>query len=321
MIRPYALRRLLEMVPTLLGVIAITFIVVHAAPGDPVVVLAGEGADAEQVAALREKFGLDDTLPEQFVRYMGNLGRGDLGTSLVRGKSVVSVIGERLPATVLLTGTAVVLSSVIGLVVGAATAGRANSRTDRAGGLATLIGYSVPAFWLGQVALLVLGLRLGLFPVQGMTDARSVETGMGRMLDIAHHLALPAVVLSVSEVALVARLTRSNVMGELAQPYVRTARAIGLARRRIVFRHALPNALLPVMTVIGSRFGALVSGAVLVETVFAWPGLGQLLVSSTRTRDYPVLLGMVLLTSASVILANLLTDLVYSRVDPRIRLA
>lgn len=321
MIWRYTLRRLLQLVPTLLGVIAITFVVVHAAPGDPIAALAGEGADVEHIRSLREKFALDAPLPEQFVRYVGNVARGDLGRSLVRGKSVAAVIGERVPATMVLTGSAVVLSSLGGLAVGALAAARANSPADRFADAATLIGYSVPAFWLGQLALLVFGLRLGLFPVQGMTDARSDATGVARLVDIAHHLVLPVLVLSVSEVALVARLTRSSLMSQLRESYVRTARAIGLDDRSIVMRQALPNALLPVMTVIGSRLGTLVSGAVLVETVFAWPGLGQLLVASTRARDYPVLLGLVLFTSASVILANLLTDLVYGRLDPRIHLA
>lgn len=317
----YALRRLVQLLPTVLGVLAITFVVIHAAPGDPVGALAGEGADEEQVAALRARFGLDEPLPHQFATYVSRVVRGDLGTSLVRGKAVSSVIGERLPATLLLTGTALLLSTLGGVLLGALAAARARTRSDTAINGATLLAYSIPAFWLAQVALLVLGLHLDLFPIQGMTTARTERTGIAHLLDIGHHLVLPATVLAVSEIALVARLTRSNIVDELGKPYVRTARALGSPHRRVVFRDALPNALLPVVTVVGSRIGSLVSGAVLVEIVFAWPGLGQLLVSATRTRDYPVLLGMVLVASLSVMLANLVTDLAYSRVDPRVQLA
>ncbi len=317
----YALRRLAQVVPTLVGVLVITFFVIHAAPGDPVVALAGEGADVEQVAAMRARFGLDRSLPVQFGAYAVRLAQGDLGTSIVRSQPVTSVIGERLPATLLLTGTAMVISTVGGIALGTLAARRPFARLDLGLNLSTLVGYSVPSFWLAQVALILLGLRAGIFPIQGMTNARLEQRGLPLYLDIAHHLALPALVLAASELALLTRLTRSKVVGELSKPYVRTARSMGVSGSRILVRHALPNALVPVVTVIGSRFGALVGGAVLVETVFAWPGLGQLLVAATRTRDYPVLLGMVLLASLSVMVANLASDLVAARVDPRIRLA
>lgn len=312
-----ALRRLASAVLAVVGIIIVTFVLIHAAPGDPAASLAGEGGDPAHIELLRAEFGLDRPLPQQFLTYAGTVVRGDLGTSLVRGRPVAEVIGERVPATLLLMGTALVLSSLGGVVLGALAARRPYGPLDVSVTTAGLVGYSVPAFWLAQLAVLALGLGAGLVPVQGMTDARAGHTGLAAAVDIAHHLVLPAAVLAFSELAIVARLARTNLIRVLDQDYVRTARGLGAPPSRVVLRHALPNALVPVVTVIGARFGTLFSGAVLVETVFAWPGLGQLLVSSTRTRDYPVLLGLVLLASFSVVCANLVTDLICGRIDPR----
>ncbi|MGH9182120.1 MAG: ABC transporter permease, partial [Acidimicrobiales bacterium] len=229
------------------------------------------------------------------------------------------VIGERLPPTLLLMGTALALSSLVGVALGALAARRPYRAFDLTLTTTGLVGYATPAFWLAQLAVLTLGLRAGLFPVQGMTDARAENAGVAHVLDVAHHLFLPAMVLAFSEIAIVARLARANLSRVLDQDYVRTARAGGVGTERVLSHHALRNALLPVVTVIGARIGTLFSGAVLVETVFAWPGLGQLLITSTRTRDYPVLLALVLLVSVSVVVANLVTDLVCARIDPRIR--
>lgn len=301
------------------GIIVVTFVLIHAAPGDPAAALAGEGGDPAHIELLRAKFGLDRPLPQQFVTYVGNVVRGDLGTSLVRGRPVAEVIGERVPATLLLMGTALALSSLGGVALGALAARRPYGPLDVTVTTAGLVGYAVPAFWLAQLAVLALGLGAGLVPVQGMTDARAGNTGLAAAADVARHLVLPAAVLAFSELAVVARLARTNLIHVLDQDYVRTARALGAPPSRVVLHHALPNALVPVVTVIGARFGTLFSGAVLVETVFAWPGLGQLLVSSTQTRDYPVLLGLVLLASLSVVCANLVSDLICGRIDPRVR--
>lgn len=301
------------------GIIVVTFVLIHAAPGDPAAALAGEGGDPAHIELLRAKFGLDRPLPQQFVTYVGNVVRGDLGTSLVRGRPVAEVVGERVPATLLLMGTALALSSLGGVALGALAARRPYGPLDVTVTTAGLVGYAVPAFWLAQLAVLALGLGAGLVPVQGMTDARAGNTGLAAAADVARHLVLPAAVLAFSELAVVARLARTNLIHVLDQDYVRTARALGAPPSRVVLHHALPNALVPVVTVIGARFGTLFSGAVLVETVFAWPGLGQLLVSSTQTRDYPVLLGLVLLASLSVVCANLVSDLICGRIDPRVR--
>jgi peptide/nickel transport system permease protein len=314
----YLLRRLAQILPTVAGLLVLTFCIIHLAPGDPVIALGGEHGDAAYYAFLRTRFGLDRPLPEQLLTYVTNVVRGDLGTSFVHGRSVAAVIGERLPATLLLALTALVLSSVAGVGLGALAARHRRRPADVTLNAAALLGYATPSFWLGQMALVALAVGTGLFPVQGMTDARNPQTGFGYVLDVLHHLALPALVLAVNELALTTRLVRTGLLEALGTDYVRAARAKGLPEG-LVIRHALRNVMLPVITVIGSRAGMFLSGAVLVEVVFAWPGLGRLLLSSLLARDYPVLLGMFLLISLCVILANLITDLAYAWLDPRIR--
>lgn len=314
----YFLRRVGQVLPTAAGILVLLFFVIHLAPGDPVLALAGEYGDAAYYAFIRAKFGLDRSLPEQLLIYLANVLRGDLGVSFVHGRPVVDVVAERLPATLLLMSTALAVSSAAGLVLGTLAARRAYRPADLALRTAALLGYATPSFWLAQVALLTLAVGTGLFPVQGMTDARQGWTGIMHLLDVLHHLALPALVLAANELALTTRLVRTGLLEAMGTDYVRTARAKGLPEN-LVLRHALHNVLLPVVTVIGGRVGMLCSGAVLVEAVFAWPGLGGLLISSVQTRDYPVLLGMFLLVSLAVILANVFTDLIYGWLDPRIR--
>ncbi len=316
----YVLRRLLQVLPAVAGIVVVTFVVVHLAPGDPVVALAGQSGDEAYYRFMRAKFGLDQPLPAQFLTYAGNLLTGDLGVSFVQGRPVSAVIGDRLPATLLLTLPALVLSSVAGILLGAVAARRPLGPVDVAVNGAALVGYATPSFWLAQLALLTLAFGAGLFPLQGMADAREATNGLARVADVAHHLVLPVLVLAAAQLAHVTRLTRSGVVREMAAGYVRTARSKGVGLRPVLARHALPNALLPVVTVIGARLGWLFSSAVLVEIVFAWPGLGQLLLTATQTRDYPVLLGLVLLVALTVVLANLLTDFAYGWIDPRIRL-
>ena len=314
----YLLWRLVQVVPAVAGILVVAFVVVHTAPGDPVLALAGEHGDAAYYALIRAKFGLDRPLPEQLVVYAGRAVSGDLGLSFVHGRPVAAVIAERLPATLLLIVTALVLSTTIGVVFGVLAARRAGHPSDLALRTGAVLTHAVPSFWLAQMAAIALALGTGWFPVQGLTDARRAFTGWRYALDVAHHLVLPALVLAAGELALTTRLTRTGVLEALATDYARTARAKGLPERGVI-RHALRNALLPIVTVIGGRAGLVVTGAVLVETVFAWPGLGQLLLSSIQTRDIPVLLGLFLLASLSVIAANLVTDLAYTWLDPRIR--
>lgn len=315
----YALRRVLQVPPALFGIVVLTFLLVHLAPGDPVLALAGESGDAAYYERMRERFGLDRPLPEQFAEYLSNVARGDLGVSYVHGRPVADVILERLPATLLLVCVALAISSLVGVALGALAAARPHGFSDAGIRLVTLLGYATPVFWLGQLALLTLALGLGWFPVQGMTSSQETATGSGYVLDVAHHLALPALVLATQEVTLVAQLMRRSLLGEMGKEYVRTAWAKGLPGRRVLLRHAMRNSLLPTVTVIGGRLGFLFSGAVLVEVVFAWPGLGRLLLSAVQTRDYPILMGMFMLVAFGVIVANLVTDLIYAWLDPRIR--
>lgn len=303
----------------LFGVVIIGFALVHLAPGDPVLALAGENGDEAYYAEMRERFGLDRPRVVQLWEYLSQLVQGDLGSSSIRKKPVTDVIFSRLPNTLLLAGTALALSTLFGLLAGVWAAARPGGIRDRLISVAVLLLYAIPVFWLGQLAVLWLGLRLGWFPVQGRTDARSDATGLTHHLDVAHHLALPALVLASQQIAVVARLTRANVIEELDAPHIDAARSRGLTERRILFRHALPGALLPVITVVGNRVGHLVSGAVVIEIVFGWPGIGRLLVTSTTDRDVPVLLGLFLLIGFAVLIANLLTDLSYQLLDPRIR--
>ena len=314
----YLLRRLAQVVPAVAGIVVVAFVVIHAAPGDPVVALAGQHGDAAYYAFIRAKFGLDRPLPEQLLVYAANVVRGDLGVSYVHGRPVVAVVLDRLPATLLLMASALAASSLAGIVLGVAAARRADRPADLAVRIAALVGYATPSFWLAQIAALSLALGTGLFPVQGITDARQAWTGWRYVADVVHHLALPALVLAANELALTTRLVRSGLLEALATDYIRTARAKGLPEPAVI-RHALRNALLPIVTVIGGRIGMLFTGAVLVETVFAWPGLGQLLLSSVQTRDMPVLLAFFLLVSLAVILTNVVTDVAYAWLDPRIR--
>ncbi|HXG71369.1 MAG TPA: ABC transporter permease [Gemmatimonadaceae bacterium] len=316
----FVLRRLLQVIPTVLGIVLVAFLLIHLAPGDPVLALAGEHGDASYYNFMRQRFGLDQSLLHQLGTYFARVAAGDLGVSYVHGRTTVSVIMERAPATLLLTGTALVIAVVLSIPLGAYAARRPHGARDNAISAGALAVYSAPAFWLAQVAIIVIAVQLDLLPVQGMTEAGASSTGLRRALDIAKHLALPALVLASQEIAVLARLTRSSLVDELARDHIRTARAKGLSEKTILTRHAMPRALLPTITVIGARTGHLIAGAVVVEIVFGWPGIGRLLVSSLQARNTPVLLGLFMLVSITVILANLVSDLVHAAIDPRIGL-
>ncbi len=316
----WLLRRLLRVVVTVAGIVLITFLLVHLAPGDPVLALAGEHGDPSYYAFIRQKFGLDRPLSDQLVTYVTNVVRGDLGTSFVQGRPVAEVVVERIPATLLLTAGALVFSAVAGVVLGTVSARRAGRPGDLGIRVFNLTGDVLPAFTLGQLAILWLAFRAGAFPVQGMTDARRSLSGLDYIADVAHHLALPVLVLGLGEIPIIARLVRVGLLETMEAEFVRTARAVGLGELRVL-HNALRNVALPVTTVIGARVGMLFSGAVVVEVLFAWPGLGRLLLDSLQSRDHPVLLGIFLLVSLAVVLANLFTDLAYHRIDPRVRRA
>ena len=315
----FVVRRLLQIAPTILGILLVGFALVHLAPGDPVLALAGEHGDAAYYAFMRHRFGLDLPLPQQFVAYAIRVASGDLGASFVYGRNVMEVIVERIPATLLLTGTALALAVAVAIPLGIVAAKRPGSAYDVVIAGAGLAIFSAPLFWIGQLAMLVFALHLGLLPVQGMTDAGALTLGFARARDVAAHLALPALVLASHEVVVLMRVTRVGLLQEMMLEHVRTARAKGLSERMVVLRHALPRALLPVIAVVGARVGQLLAGAVVVEVVFGWPGMGRLLLAGLEARDIPVLLGLFIMLSFAVVLVNFVTDVVYATRDHRIR--
>lgn len=315
----YIVRRLIAAIPLVFGVLVITFMLIHLAPGDPIYILAGEGGDEAYYAQMRALYGLDRPLPEQLVRYIAEVLRGDFGYSFRYQQPVFEVILDRVPATLLLMITALTFSTVLGILLGVLSALRPRTPTDHGIALVTLTFFSMPVFWLGQLLIIAFAVGLKLFPVQGMESAREEYTGLRHVADVLHHLALPALTLGLVQLALTARLTRTSLREVMQEDYVRTARAKGLHERRVVLGHALRNALLPVVTVLGGQIGVLLTGAALTETIFAWPGLGRLLLDSTLNRDYPVLMALFILVATTVIVANLVTDLVYLLLDPRVR--
>lgn len=311
--------RLVQVVPTCAGILLVGFLLIHAAPGDPVLALAGDGGDEAYYERVRDKFGLDQPLVVQLGTYASHVVRGDLGTSYTQGRSALDVVLERVPATLLLTATALALSTLLGLGAGIAAAARPHGARDALISATSLGLYATPVFLVGQVMMLLFALRLGWFPVQGMTTARENYTGLTHIADVAHHLVLPVIALAAQEVAAVARLTRAGLLDELGRDHVRTARAKGAGEARVMIKHALRRAMLPVATLVGGRVGQLVAGTIVVEAVFSWPGVGGLLVSSVQARDTPIVLALFFVIAMTVVLANVLTDLAYRWLDPRVR--
>jgi ABC-type dipeptide/oligopeptide/nickel transport system permease component len=322
LIARYVAFRILQGIPLLLGVILINFTLIHAAPGDPVTVMIGPGTVSQEfIDQVRRDLGLDRPFLVQLATYVTNVAQGDLGISYSYRQPVIDVVLSRVPATLLLMGTAYILASLVGIGLGVISALRPRSWIDNFASVISVIGYSVPAFWTSFLAILVFALTFRWFPAGGMVDVRSTATGFGRVVDILHHLVLPALVLTFFYSALIARLTRGSMMEILQSDFILMARAKGLSNRRVTFRHALPNAILPVVTIIGLQFGDLLAGAVLTETVFAWPGLGRLIIDAAGQRDFPLLMGVFIIATALTIGANIVTDIVYMLIDPRIRLS
>ncbi|CAN5909913.1 ABC transporter permease [soil metagenome] len=316
----YVVRRTLQIVPTVLGIVLIAFLLVHLAPGDPVMAVAGEHGDPTYYAFMRERFGLDQSVPRQLLTYLARIARGELGNSYVQGRSTLAIIMERVPATALLGGTALLFALALSLPLGVIAARHPDSARDGTISAVALALFSAPAFWLAQMVILCFAVGMRIFPVQGMTTAGSDATGVQHVLDIARHIVLPAVALGAQELAVLVRLTRSGLIDELGRDHIRTARAKGVREIVVLVRHAFPRALAPTITVVGARIGHLLAGAAVVEVVFGWPGLGRLLFSALETRDIPVLLGLFIVISFSVVVVNLATDLLHAAIDPRITL-
>lgn len=315
----FIIRRLIQYIPMVLAVIIITFILVRMAPGDPTYILVGEVGDESFVQAARERLGLNKPLHEQFIIYLSNVFRGDLGYSYLRSEPVSKLILDRVPATLILVLTAMFISTVIGVIVGTISAAKKGA-VDISLSLLTLFGISIPYFWLGQIMLIIFSVYLGFFPLGGMISVGADYQGAYYILDVIYHLFLPALTLAIFNIAFTTKITRGSVLEALTQDYIITARSKGIPERRVIFRHALRNALIPVITYTGFNTSVLLVGAILTETVFAWPGMGSLLYDSIRLRDYPVVLGIFIYGSIIVIIANLIVDILYGILDPRIRM-
>jgi ABC-type dipeptide/oligopeptide/nickel transport system permease component len=304
----YIARRMLQFVPILIGVATVTFFLLHVLPGDPVLSMVGERYDQETLDRLRAEMHLDDPLAVRYVKYLGSLARLDLGESYITGEPVWDSIRDRFPYTLRLAVAAMLISIVIGVGAGVVAAWKWKTPFDYLTMGGTVVGVSMPVFWLGVLLIYVFAMNLGWLPASGY--------GGGRI----QYLLLPAVTLAMASAAYVARITRSSVLDEVGENYVRAARAKGVPERRLLFRHSLRNALLPIITVIGADFGSYLSGAVLTESIFAWPGLGRFTLDAILKRDLPAIQGAVLFMAVLFMVVNLAVDLVYARVDPRVKL-
>ena len=302
----YLFNRLLQAIPVLLGVIIITFVLMYIIPGDPVVSMVGERYSEETVQQLRQELHLDDPLPLQFLRYVGNVLQGNFGNSFITGEPVAALIIEKFPNTMMLAITAMFFAILIGLTAGIMSSVHPGSFMDRGIMVLALAGISAPVFWVGLILGLVVGVMLQWLP----------PTGFGGI----EYLILPALTLGLRSAAYLARLTRATMLDVLSHDYIRTARSKGLPEWKVFIKHAFPNTLIPVITIIGTDFGSYLSGAVLTESIFGWPGIGRLALEAIMKRDFPVIQGTVLFMAIMFVLMNVLVDLLYGVVDPRIRL-
>jgi len=311
----YTLKRLVAAIPVLLGLTVIVFLIMALIPGDPATAILGSYATPENVEKLNRQLGLDRSLAEQYVIWLGNLVQGDFGRSYNLNRPVIDEVLERFSATLILAGAALVICSILGLASGVITAIRQYGWTDKIVTLCVLIGISTPSFWLGLILILAFAVELRWLPASGMFSIY----GGGDLADLLRHLILPAVTLAVVATGVIARLTRAAMLEVLRQDYIRTARAKGVSETRVVCRHAFKAALVNVVPVIGVQAGFVLGGAVYIETVFQWPGIGRMLVTAISTRDLLLVQGGVLVVAASYVLFNLLTDVVQHLLDPRLR--
>lgn len=320
---PFLAGRMVKAVVILFAIVVLNFLLVHAAPGDPAMVMAGEAgaADAKFVEQLREQFGLNKPLHEQLMTYVGTVAQGDLGFSYRQQRPVWDLIADRLPATLMLTLSAFVVALVGGILLGTLAAIKSGTWSDSAITVVALLAYATPIYWVGLMLILLFSVSLGWLPAFGFETVGAGLTGLDRFGDILAHLLLPVFTLGLFYMAVYARMTRASILEVRDMDFVKTARAKGLRESRIVFGHILRNAILPVITVAGVQGGHLIGGSILVETVFAWPGIGRLAFDAVLQRDYQVLLGIFFVSSVMVIVFNILTDLVYTLVDPRIEVA
>jgi peptide/nickel transport system permease protein len=302
----YAIRRILLIIPVLLGVSIIVFGIMHLSPGDPAILMLGEGAPQAEYEALRQRLGLDEPIYVQYAMWIGRVVQGDFGRSIRSNRPVATEISSRLPATIELAVLATLLSVIIGIPIGVISATRPNSMLDNVTMVGALGGLAMPVFWQALMMILIFSLWLGWFPSSGRLGGWE-------------YYVLPTLTLGTSAIAAITRMTRSTMLDTIKQDYIRTARSKGIVEQRVIYRHALRNAMIPVVTVIGLQFGSLLAGAVLTETIFAWPGIGRLAVDAIRAQDFPVVQGVIMVFAIAYALVNLLVDLIYAVIDPRLR--
>lgn len=331
----YLAKRILNLIPVLLGITLLVFVFLHLIPGDPAIVMAGERATPEQIAELREQLGLNQPLPLQYLIFLSNLVRLNFGTSIISGVSIADEIKIRWPATFELSVAAMLVAIIIGIPTGVLAAVRKNSAVDNLTMSGSLLGVSLPVYWLGLLLIYLFAVNLNWLPPSGRLSIDAgfhfkpitgfyvldalLQGNFQSLQDVLAHLILPALTLGTIPLAILARITRSAMLEVLSQDYIRTARAKGLLERWVIFKHALKNALLPVVTIIGLQFGTLLSGAILTETIFSWPGIGSWIYEGILARDYPVVQGGVVFVAVTFVLINLLVDLSYAFLDPRIQ--
>ena len=313
-------KRILTGLLTIVFCLAFNFALVRLAPGNPVKIMAGiDNPNPEMIAQLEQKYGLDKSIPEQFVRYLAQLGKGDLGYSYLNNRAVIDIIAARIIPSLAMTLTAVLISVTIGTLLGVVAARKNGSAFDRLLCGVAYVFDSMPSFWLGLMMILLFASTLGWFPTSGMVDVRAQYTGWQRVMDILHHMALPVATLVLVQIPYYFRIARSSVIQTMADDFIMTYRAAGMEERSIFFRYVLKNAIIPTVTVFGMSLAFMITGSTLIETVFAWPGIGRVLLDSIYQRDYPVLSGIYLFLSVSVAVMMIVIDLVYAWIDPRIR--
>ena len=312
--KKYILKRLLELIPVLILVSIFSFFIIQASPGDPIDNYVRPGMTEEQIEDIKEEYELDGSMAQQYFRWMSHIMRGDLGTSIHQNRPVVDIIAERLPATLMLMGTALAFSLMIAIPLGLWAGLRKNKRSDNIISLISYLGISIPPFWLAMIGIILFSLKLHLLPSGGMHTV-NVNTAA----DLLWHMILPAFVLSLNNMAIFTRYTRSNTISQLEEDYVQTAMAKGTGKRKILFRHVLKNCLLPIITLAGINIAGLVCGSFVVETIFSWPGIGRLAMDAVGNRDFPLIMGYTMFSCIILILGNLIADVLYAVADPRIR--
>ncbi len=320
MMRKYIWGRLLQLIPLLIGISLISFFVMHLAPGDPTSLFIDPNVNPIELARVRANWGLDQPIAVQYFKWLINAARLDFGHSLITGQPVISEIGERLPATLLLMFSSLILTLLIAIPIGVISAVRKNSWFDNFFTVFSFAGMAIPTFWLALMLMLLFSVQLNWLPAVGMFNPLMTHTNIfWRALDVAIHLILPLATMTIVSLAGISRYQRAAMLEVLNQDYIKVARAKGLPERKVIFKHALRNALLPIVTIMGLSLPDLFGGAFIIETIFAWPGMGRLGVQSIFQRNYPVIMGIVMLSALMIVLGNLLADICYALVDPRIR--